>query len=181
MPRLRGLLLGISIRLGDQDRNDQNGYAVDNHACPMSTRHFLRFMRSTMIIVARGHAVVAQHAFSSYRDLDTGPDAASCGYTPVARRSLRSDQCERLSRLPAYQGRYRAFRATLPGCCKEKSEFCRLRPARRRLMVLFHRRQKGFRRSFSHLLCAEGSGEDRATYRLRGLPRARSSGASPTT
>jgi hypothetical protein len=41
-------------------------YAIDQD------RKWLRVMRS-----------IAEHAFKSYRDVETGPDAASCGYTPA--------------------------------------------------------------------------------------------------
>ena len=41
-------------------------YAIDHD------RKWLRVMRS-----------IAEHAFKSYRDVETGPDAASCGYTPA--------------------------------------------------------------------------------------------------
>ena len=41
-------------------------YAIDHD------RKWLRVMRS-----------IAEHAFKSYRDVETGPDSASCGYTPA--------------------------------------------------------------------------------------------------
>ena len=41
-------------------------YALDQD------RRWLRIMRS-----------IAEHAFTSYRDVETGPDSASCGYTPA--------------------------------------------------------------------------------------------------
>ena len=156
LPGLRGLLLGISVRLGDENGHDERGHAHDHHACPMSTRRspqvyaidedpkWLRIMQS-----------IAEHAFSSYRDIETGPDAASCGYTPAP------DDPAGVVNASAY----RAFLLTKAGI--ELSEPRYLETARRNLNFVLASQNAdgswyystdgaaGFCRSLSHLLCSE--------------------------
>ena len=58
---------------------------------------------------------IAHHAFQNYRDMEIAPDTASCAYTPGPDGPCQRHQCQRLSRLSSDQGRYRVFRAALPG------------------------------------------------------------------
>ena len=133
-------------------------YALDNDD------RWLRVMQS-----------VAKHAFSCYRDVETTDDAASCGYTPSS-----EDPCGVIN-----ASAYRAFLLTKAGI--ELSEPRYLSVAKKNLNFVIaaqqddgswfysRRWQKGFRRSFSYLLCPEGSVEDRATNWLRQIAAARSS------
>jgi hypothetical protein len=82
-------------------------YAIDED------EKWLRIMRS-----------IAEHAFSSYRDLETGPDTASCAYTPA-----HDDPCGVIN-----ASAYRAFLLTKAGI--ELSEPRYLEAARRNLNFL---------------------------------------------
>ena len=114
-------------------------YAIDED------QKWLRIMQS-----------IAAHAFRSYRDIETGPEAASCGYTPNARRPGGRDQRERLSSLSSDQGRHRTFGAPVSGDgAEEISTSCSGVTKCRRLLVLFDGRRTGFCRSLSHVLCSE--------------------------
>jgi hypothetical protein len=79
-------------------------YAIDGN------EKWLRIMRS-----------IAAHAFKSYRDVETGPDAASCGYTPAS-----DDPCGVIN-----ASAYRAFLLTKAGI--ELSEPRYLKTAERNL------------------------------------------------
>jgi hypothetical protein len=79
-------------------------YAIDGE------RKWLRIMQS-----------IAEHVFESYRDLETGPTAATCGYTPAA-----DDPCKVIN-----ASAYRAFLLTRAGI--DLSEPRYLEVARRNL------------------------------------------------
>ena len=81
-------------------------YAIDRD------RKWLRIMRS-----------IAEHAFKGYRDMETGPDSASCGYTPAPDDPGWRDQRERLSGISADQGGDRTLGAEVSGGRAAKHEF----------------------------------------------------------
>ncbi len=109
---------------------------------------------------------IAEHAFRSYRDLETAPDTASCAYTPAP-----DDPCGVIN-----ASAYRAFLLTKAGIelsqpqylevAKQKSE---LRPGlskHRWFLVLFDGWEEGFCRSLSYLLCSQSPRKDRRTNRI---------------
>jgi len=74
-------------------------YAIDKE------QRWLQIMRS-----------IADHAFRNYRDLETAPDAASCGYTATP-----DGQCGVIN-VSSNQGRDRALGTAIPGARKKKFE-----------------------------------------------------------
>ena len=159
----------------------KEGTPTDHDACPMSTRRSRRFMRSTSdakwLRIMRS---IAEHAFQSYRDMETGAGCRQLRLYPRAGRPLRRDQRERLSGISSDQGRHRALGTAVPGGREKKSE---LRPRVskcRWLLVLFDRWRERFCRSLSYLLCLKALAK---IEQLTGCPGAGapSSGASAIT
>ncbi len=66
---------------------------------------------------------IANHGFSAYRDMETSPETASCGYTPFAGRPVRRRQRKRLSSVPSDESRYRAVGAAISRGGEKKPEF----------------------------------------------------------
>ena len=114
---------------------------------------------------------IAEHAFSSYRDIETGPDAASCGYTPNP-----ADPAGVVN-----ASAYRAFLLTKAGI--ELSEPRYLETARRNLnFVLSSQNADGswyystdgardFVDHFHTCFVLKGTRKDRGTHGMVLLPR----------
>ena len=119
---------------------------------------WLRIMRS-----------IAAHAFRNYRDLETGPDAASCAYTPAP------DDPGQVINASAY----RAFLLTKAGIelseprylevAKRNLNFVLASQNARRLLVLLYRWSTGFRRPLPHLLRHESTRKNRTNDRVSSL------------
>ena len=87
---------------------------------------------------------IAEHAATSYRDMEIAPDTAACGYTPAPDDPCRSYQRQRLSGVSSDQGRHRALGTALSGDREKKPELRAGVSKRRRILVLFNRRRERF-------------------------------------